>query len=82
MSDYFDQERQARVWAGLSRRISRRKRAHEAARWLAMGAGSLAVSALLLHTVIAKADHTAAAHGAEAVQVSALLSGDGGLRAD
>ena len=87
MSTVFDQERHARVWDGLSRRIERRKRLHAGARWLIVGIGSVAVSALLLHTVTAKADHGQAAQSvqtepSENAQISALSGGDGGLRAD
>lgn len=60
---------------------------HAGARWLIVGVGTLAVSALLLRTVTAKADLTEVVHSEstepnESVRVSALAGGDGGLRAD
>lgn len=96
MSHVFDAERQARVWGALEKRISRRRRAHAAARLVFAGVGTLAIGWLLLRTVTAKAesehDDSATimtAHdgrlgiGAlEPARVSALSEGDGGMRAD
>lgn len=81
----FDQDRHERVWNALSRRVERRRRLHVGARALVVSVGALAVSVLLLRTVVAQADNPQSAqslHSDEGRQLSALSSGDAGLRAD